>query len=65
MGRSSEQTDRPILFDSLLLRTFASQLIAAGVSPHLVKDWMGHASIQTTERSYIASRPVSLEIGRM
>jgi integrase len=48
-----------------LRRTFASQLIAAGVSPHLVKDWMGHSSITTTERSYIASRPVSLEIGRL
>ncbi len=26
-----------------LRRTFASQLMAAGLSPHLVKDWLGHA----------------------
>jgi site-specific recombinase XerD len=43
-----------------LRREFASRLLESGASQHVVRDFLGHASITTTSR-YLATTPVVLE----
>lgn len=48
----------------MLRHTFASLLAQAGVSIYKIKNWLGHASVSTTE-VYAHLSPVDSEIGKM
>lgn len=43
-----------------LRREFGSRLLESGASQHVVRDFLGHASISTTSR-YLATTPTTLE----
>ncbi|MFC1479533.1 site-specific integrase [Planctomycetota bacterium] len=53
------QVGRYINF-SMLRKTFATRLVASGLSPSIVAQAMGHRSIETTEQYYINENEESI-----
>lgn len=50
--RSGRKVEKPIFRPYDLRHTFASLRAQAGVKPHVLKEWMGHTSIETTMNIY-------------
>jgi integrase/recombinase XerD len=56
---------RPAISPHLFRHTTASHLLEAGVEPNLIRDWLGHVSLETTNRYAeinIAMKEKALEI---